>query len=121
MANADWPTVALPPWDGVRFQLAKIQILADKELPGTARAFSLDLTIPPGHQRKFLLQIDAANVPIWQHNRFFAVGSLVLEDGSAELATPDMNLFGRRLAQDDPGACLSPVALQTGIAAGKAR
>ncbi|MCE9553979.1 MAG: hypothetical protein K8T91_11470 [Planctomycetes bacterium] len=119
MNHADWPAVTLPPWDGVRFQLAKIQIFADKELPGTARAFALDLTIPPGHQRKFLLQIDAANVPIWQHNRFFAVGSLVLEDGAAELATPDMNLFGRRLNQADPGASLSPVAFQTGSAAAK--
>lgn len=121
MANADWPAVTLSPWDGVRFQLAKIQIFADKELPGTARAFNLDLTIPPGHQRKFLLQIDAASVPIWQHNRFFAVGSLVLEDGAAELATPDINLFGQRLAQGAPGASLSPVAFPTGTSMGKQR
>ena len=119
MANADWPAVTLPPWDGVRFQLAKLQIVAAKELPGTARAFALDLTIPPGHQRKFLLQIDAANVPIWQHNRFFAVGSLVLEDGAAELATPDMNLFGQRLATVTTGTILSPVAFQSRTPAGK--
>lgn len=100
MANADWPAVAPPQWDAVRLQLAKVQIFADRELPGTPHGFKIDLKIPPGHQRKFLLQIDAANIPIWQHNRFFAVGSLVVEEGAAELATPDLNLFGQRLVPE---------------------
>jgi hypothetical protein len=112
VANTDWPSMPLPTFEALRIQSAKVQIAADGELPGNPRSFSIDLTVPPGHERRFLLQIDAANLPQWQQNRFFAVGSLVQEDGTAELATPDINLFGQRLTPKPSTATVSTVVNQ---------
>lgn len=100
MANADWPAETLPAWEAVRLPTAKVQILADRELPGAPRRFALDLTVPPGHARRFLLQVDAANMPVQQPQRFYAVGSLVLEDGQTERVSPEFNVFGRSMQEN---------------------
>ena len=110
IADIDWASAAPLTWEARRLQVANVQIIADREAPGTVHGFILDLTVPPGHERKFLLQIQAVNVPASDQNRFCAVGSLVLEDGTAELATPDIDLFGARLAQGDRHVGVSPVA-----------
>jgi hypothetical protein len=99
IASADWPAVVLPAWDVGRYQLAKVQISADRELPGAPHSFPLALSVPAGRERKFLLQLDATNLPLWQQNRFFAVGTLVLKGDDVELATADSNFFGLRLMQ----------------------
>jgi len=99
LADAPWPVPTTAPYLPERCPVAKVQIAADRDLPGTAHAFPLALSIPPGHERRFLLHVDLVNLPVAQRNRFFAVGSLVLSGGMEEVASADFNLFGARMEQ----------------------
>jgi len=99
LAPVAWPGRATAPWLPERLPVARLQIAADRDLPGTPHTFPLALAIPPGHERRFLLQVDMMNLPAAERNRFFAVGSLVLSGGTEELASADFNLFGARMEQ----------------------